>query len=134
MSSDLNRNILQGRLTRDAELKFMASGTAILKFSIASNKSFKKNDKWETKVIFMECVVWGKYGESLAKHLTKGKLIIVEGETEQSTWETEGVKHSKHQIKVDSVFGAYTGSKKEETIESEKSATVENFDNEEVPF
>jgi single-strand DNA-binding protein len=140
MSSDLNNNIMQGRLTRDAELKYTNTGVAILKFSIASNKSFKKDDKWETKVTFMECVVWGKYGESLAKHLTKGKKITVKGETEQNTWERDGVKHSKHQINVDAVYDAYTGTKTGNTSEPDQPegkeipSNTNNDFNDDIPF
>ena len=51
--ADINRVVLVGRLSRDAELKYIASGQAVCKFSIAVNRRKKNGDQWEDEVIFL---------------------------------------------------------------------------------
>ena len=76
--TDLNKFTATGRITANAELKYTQSGTACTTFSIAVNKSYKKDDTWEERVNFFNCTIWGKYGESMQKHLVKGKQIVIE--------------------------------------------------------
>ena len=91
-----NEVIEIGRLTKDPELKYIGTGTAILKFNIAVNKSYKKNDEWVNKVSYFSITVWGKRAEELSKLLNKGQEVLVIGELEQNTWDdTSGNKKSK---------------------------------------
>ena len=78
--TDLNKFTATGRLTGNAELKYTSGGTACTTFSIAVNKSYKQNNEWVEKAHFFNCVIWGKYGESMHKYLIKGKQIAVEAE------------------------------------------------------
>ncbi|MDD5358297.1 MAG: single-stranded DNA-binding protein [Candidatus Nanoarchaeia archaeon] len=103
MSKDLNRWIGIGRLVRDAELKYISTGTALCKFSIACNDRIKKGDQWEDDTSFLEIVLWGKTGEALTKYLVKGKTVGVEGRIKMDTWESEGQKRSKLYIVADEV-------------------------------
>lgn len=100
---DINRIVLVGRCVRNAELKYTNSGTAVCKFSLASNRRIKKGEAWEDKSVFIDIVLWGKSGEGINQYLTKGKMIAVEGELDLDTWESEGVKHYKHSIIADNV-------------------------------
>ena len=84
--TDLNKFTATGRITANAELKYTQSGTACTTFSIAVNKSYKKDDTWKERVNFFNCTIWGKYGESMQKHLTKGKQIAVEAELNHNPW------------------------------------------------
>ena len=84
--TDLNSFTATGRLTGNAELKYTANGTACTKFGLAINKSYKKDGAREDKAHFFNCVIWGKYGESMQKHLTKGKQIAVEAELNHNPW------------------------------------------------
>ncbi len=70
---DINSVILVARLVRDAEIKYTNTGYAILNFSVASNRSVKRNDTWEDEVSFFNCTLFGKRAESLAQYLIKGK-------------------------------------------------------------
>ena len=77
---DLNNVFIIARLVRDAELKYMATGYAILNFSIASNRSVKKNDEWQNEVSYFNAVIFGKRAESLAQYMLKGKQVAISGD------------------------------------------------------
>jgi single-strand DNA-binding protein len=96
--SDINHVILIGRLTRDAELKYTASGQPVSKFSIAVNRSVKRGEKWEDEANFFDIVLWGKRAETLGQYLTKGKQIGVDGELRQDRWQQDGQNRSKVEV------------------------------------
>ena len=97
--ADINQVVLVGRLTRDAELKYTSSGTAVCKLSLAINRRIKKGDQWIDEANFFDVTLWGKQGEGLNQYLTKGKQIGVQGELRQSRWEdSDGQKKSKVEI------------------------------------
>lgn len=73
---DTNIVVLSGRLGQDSELKYTNSGYPVLNFSLANSPNYKKQDQ----VSFFRCVLWGKRAESMAKYLTKGTAIIVDGQ------------------------------------------------------
>jgi single-strand DNA-binding protein len=96
--ADLNHVVLIGRLTRDAELKSIASGQSVCKFSIAVNRRKKNGDQWEDEPNFFDVVVWGRQGESLHQYLLKGKMVGVDGELKQDRWQQDGQNRSKVEI------------------------------------
>ena len=96
--TDLNHVVLIGRLTRDAELKSIASGQSVCKFSIAVNRKKKNGDQWEDEANFFDIVVWGRQGESLHQYLVKGKMVAVDGELRQDRWQQDGQNRSKIEI------------------------------------
>lgn len=98
MADDINQVILIGRLTRDAELKYTNSGSAICKFSIAVNRRRKSGEGWVDEANFFDIAAWGKMGETLNQYLTKGKQIAVHGELRQNRWEQDGQPRSKVEI------------------------------------
>ena len=95
---DLNHVVLIGRLTRDAELKAIASGQSVCKFSIAVNRRRKNGDQWEDEPNFFDIVVWGRQGESLHQYLVKGKMVAVDGELRQDRWQQDGQNRSKVEV------------------------------------
>jgi len=96
--ADINRVILVGRLTRNAELKYTNNGSAVSRFGIAINQRRKKDDQWVDEAHFFDVVVWGKTAESLTQYLLKGKQVGVEGQLRQDRWEQEGQSRSKVKI------------------------------------
>jgi single-strand DNA-binding protein len=98
----MNHFIGIGRLTGSAELKYTNNGTACVKFSICINKAWKDKDgNRQEKPNFFNCVMWGKYGETMSKYLTKGKQIAIEAELDQNTWQdSNGNNHSAIQLTV----------------------------------
>ena len=111
--TDINHVVLVGRLTRDAELKYTNTGTAIAKFSIAVNRGRRVGDQWEDEAHFFDIVLWGKSAESLNQYLVKGKQVGVQGELRQSRWEQDGQPRSRvevHAINVHLLGGRGQGS------------------------
>ena len=96
--SYLNRVVLIGRITRDAEMKYTAQGKAVCKTSIAVNRRKKNGDQWEDEANFFDIVVWGQMAESLHAYLRKGKMVGVDGELRQERWQHEGQNRSKVEI------------------------------------
>lgn len=95
MSEDLNRVILVGRLTRDAEIRYTNSGFALTKMSLAVNRRKKSGDQWVEEANFFDITLWGKRGEALIQYLTKGTQLAIEGQLRQERWEQDGAKRSK---------------------------------------
>ena len=96
--ADINRVVLVGRLTRDAELKYTATGQAVCKFSVAVNRRRKNGDQWEEEASYFDVVVWGRSGESLNQYLLKGKAVGIDGELRQDRWQQDGQNRSKVEI------------------------------------
>ena len=100
MATDINSVVLVGRLTRDAEMTYANSGTAICKFAIANNYSRKQGDSWQDETNFFDCVLFGRRGEALQRYLTKGQQVGVQGVLRQDRWESDGQKRSRVQVVV----------------------------------
>ena len=100
----INHVVEVGRLTADAELKFTNTGTAAGKFCLCVSDPWKKDGEWQERPYFFNCVVWGKYAEAMERHLTKGRLIGVEGKLTHNPWtDSNGSKHNDCSIVVDSI-------------------------------
>ena len=74
----INRVVLVGRLTKDPELRYTSSNIPVSKFTLAVNRTFA-GPSGEREADFIQCVVWRKQAENLAKFVRKGSLIGVEG-------------------------------------------------------
>jgi single-strand DNA-binding protein len=103
MASDINSVVLIGRLTRDAELKYTSSGTAICNLSIANNYSRKKGEEWVEEVSYFDATIIGRRAEALHKYLVKGKQIGIAGELQQDRWEKDGQKRSRVKVLVSDI-------------------------------
>ena len=75
----VNNVIITGRLTREVELRYTSSGTAVTKLPIAFDRSYKKNGEWVQEASFIDVTVWDKLAEKCAEELEKGSPILVEG-------------------------------------------------------
>ena len=88
----MNKVILIGRLTRDPELRYTGSNTPVATFSLAVNRSFT-NQNGEREADFINVVIWDKQAENVAKYLTKGRLVAVEGRIQTRNYDNnEGKK------------------------------------------
>jgi single-strand DNA-binding protein len=101
--ADINYVVLVGRLTRDANLKFTGSGLAICEFSLAINRRVRQGDAWTDEAHFFDITLFGKQGEAIAKYMSKGNQIAVEGELRLDRWEQDGQKRSKIKIVANNV-------------------------------
>ena len=99
--ASLNKVLLIGNLTRDPELRYIPSGTAVAKFGLAVNREYTDRASGEKKETpcFVDITVWGKQAEICNQYLTKGRQVFIEGRLEFSSWETkEGDKRSKLEV------------------------------------
>ncbi len=87
--ANLNKVFLIGRLTRDPELRYTPSGSAVASFGIAVNREYTAKDgNKKEDPCFVNLVVWGKRAEICAEYLKKGSTIFVEGRLSYRKWET----------------------------------------------
>lgn len=107
----MNIAILIGRLTKDTELRYTTTGTAVAQNTIAINRP-KKDEKEETD--FINIVVWGKQAENLSKYCSKGNLIALKGRIQTRTYtDSNGQKKYITEVVTDSV--QFLESKKEKS-------------------
>lgn len=98
----LNRAILTGRLTRDPELRYTASGTAVVQATIAVDRQFK-NQQGEREADFINLVIWRKSAENFANFTHKGSLVGIDGRIQTRTYENkQGQRVYVTEINVDS--------------------------------
>jgi len=81
----INRVVLVGRLTRDPELRSTQSGISVARFTLACDRPFTGQDG-KREADFIDCVVWRKQADNVAKYLSKGKLAGVEGRLQISSY------------------------------------------------
>lgn len=97
----LNKVLLMGNLTRDPELRVTPKGTPICQFSLAINRQFKmESGESREEVIFVDIEAWGKQGETIAKYMTKGRPLYVEGRLKLDQWEDKNTKEKKSKMRV----------------------------------
>ena len=71
--------IFAGNLGRDPEMQYLPSGTAVTKLSVATNRTYYKEEEKITETIWFSVSVWGKQGENCNQYLSKGSKVLVEG-------------------------------------------------------
>lgn len=100
---NINLVVLGGHLTRDPELRVTPNGTAICNFCVANSRKYKtETGEQREDTAFVDCEAWGKCGELVAKHFTKGMPILVRGRIKQDNWEdkTTGQKRTKLKLTI----------------------------------
>ncbi|MFP4520807.1 MAG: single-stranded DNA-binding protein [Fibrobacterota bacterium] len=96
----LNKVLIVGNLTKEPELRQTGTGTPVANFRIASSRRFRgSSGEWKEEVCYIGVVSWQKLAENCASHLKKGSAVLVEGELQSRSWETEdGSKRSTIEI------------------------------------
>lgn len=108
----MNSVILIGRLGKDPELRFTANGKSVATFSVAVNRAYSKTNEAD----FFNIVVWGKPAENCANYLSKGKLVGIQGEIQNRTYENQaGEKRYVTEIIASRVEFLEWGNKSEQT-------------------
>jgi len=100
-----NRVILVGNLTRDVEIRYTPSGSAIGKVGIATNRKFKAaNGEQKEEVMFIDLTLFGRTAEIANQYLSKGRRVLVEGRLVLEQWTAQdGTKRSKHSVTVENL-------------------------------
>lgn len=100
-----NKVILVGNLTRDPELRYLPSGSAVTNTAIATNRRYKKQDGTQSEeVCFVDIAFFGRTAEIANQYLKRGSKILIEGRLKLDQWTDQtGAKRSKHSVTVDSM-------------------------------
>lgn len=99
----LNHITIMGRLSRDPELRRTDSGKAVASFTVAVDRDFGQNGQKETD--FIDCVAWQKTGEFVAKHFSKGKMIVVSGRLQIRNWnDKDGGKRKTAEVVAENCY------------------------------
>jgi len=94
--ANFNKVIIVGNITRDIELRYTPSGTAVADITVAVNE--KRKDQETTA--FVDCTMWDKTAENCAEYLGKGSPILVEGRLQQDNWEDKETGKKRSKLKV----------------------------------
>ena len=121
-SRSLNRIVLIGNLTRDPELKYTPTGTAVCTFGIATNRSWTTNDgQTKEDVQYHRIVAWQKLAELCGKLLNKGRKVFAEGRMTYRTFTgKDGIQRTIAEIVLDDFIVFGEGRKMVENGETEK--------------
>jgi single-strand DNA-binding protein len=97
--ASFNRVVLMGNVTRDIELKYLQSGTAVTEVGMAMNDRRKnQSGEWVEEPVFVDVTLWGRTAEIASEYLSKGAPVFIEGRLKYDTWETDGQKRSKLRV------------------------------------
>ena len=97
--ASFNRVILLGNVTRDPELRYIPSGTAVTEIGLAVNDRRKgPNGDWIEETTFVDITLWGRTAEIASEYLNKGAPVLIEGRLKLDTWEKDGKKNSKLRV------------------------------------
>jgi single-strand DNA-binding protein len=122
----INRVILVGRITKDPEMKQTQSNIAVVSFTLAVNRQFT-DSSGERQADFIQCVVWRKQAENLARFVKKGALLGIEGRIQTRTYEADNGTRYVTEVVCDSVqFLESKGDSKEDTTYQKDTDTADN--------
>ena len=93
-----NRVVWVGNLTRDVDLRYTPSQTAVTDIGLAVNDRVKRNNEWVDETTFVDVTLWGRQAEVANEYLSKGAPVLIEGRLKLDTWEQEGQKRSKLRV------------------------------------
>src|SRR5205807_8636729 len=101
MAKSLNKVMLIGNLGKDPEVKFTPSGTAVAKFSLATNERFKdKAGEWQDRTEWHNIVAWQRLAEIVGEYVKKGSKIYIEGRIQTSSWEDKQSGEKKYRTEI----------------------------------
>ena len=97
-----NKVILAGNLTRDPELRYTPSGTAIAKFGLAVNRKWKdaQTNEMKEEVTFVDIDAFGRQAETIGQYLKKGRPILLEGRLKLDQWEDKQTQQKRSRLGV----------------------------------
>jgi single-strand DNA-binding protein len=103
--ASLNKVFLLGNLTRDPEVRYIPSGTAVADMRLAVSETYKNRDGELTETTcFVDVVVWGRQAETCGEYLRKGSPALIEGRLQLDSWKSkEGESRSKIRVRADRV-------------------------------
>lgn len=102
MAGNFNKVILLGNLTRDVEVRHTSGNNAVANIGLAVNRRWRTPEgEQREEVTYIDCEAWGKQAETLAKYVSKGRPLFIEGRLKLDQWEKEGQKFSKLRVVIE---------------------------------
>jgi single-strand DNA-binding protein len=128
--ANLNKVLLIGNLTRDPELRYIPSGSAVTSFTLAMNRVYKlQTGEKKEEVSFVRVVVWGRMAEVCNDYLKKGNPVFVEGRLQSRSWDgPDGQKRSALEVIAANIQFLKQGS-----VREKESADAGTTDKEDIP-
>ena len=142
----INKVMITGNLTRDAELRSTPSGTSVLNLGVAVNdrRRNQQTGEWEDYANFIDCTMFGKRAEGIAQYLTKGAKVAIEGRLHYSSWEdrSSGQRRSKVDVTIDEIefMSSRNGASTRSSEQTPRSTDIPEapapaaYDDEDIPF
>jgi len=127
--ASFNRVILVGNLTRDPELRYLQSGTAVADVGLAVNERWKNSSgEWVDETTFVDVTLWARTAEVAGEFLSKGSQVMIEGRLKLDSWETQdGQKRSKMKVVCDRMLMlGYKGEGRGQAAPGGRPATRQN--------
>ena len=134
----LNHIVLQGRMTKQPELRRTGTGVAVTSFTIAVDRDIANKETGERETDFIDCVAWRGTGEFVDKHFSKGSMAVVSGRLQIRSWtDKEGNKRRNAEVVADNVY--FGDSKKDSGSAPSVTHPAQDFqqidvDDEQLPF
>jgi len=101
MAKSVNKVILVGNLGKDPEVKYTPQGTAVAKFTLATNERYKdKSCEWQDRTAWHNLVAWARTAEIVGEYLKKGRTVYVEGSLRTSSWEDKQTNQKKYKTEI----------------------------------
>jgi single-strand DNA-binding protein len=130
----LNRVLISGRITFDIEKKLTPKGTAVVRFALAVDKSFKDaSGQWQNEAVFVDCIAWEKWADALEQNAHKGSPIVLEGRIEARNY-TDKDNNNRKVTEVVADYIQFLEYKPKDASEPELQSTKPEPDNPDMPF
>lgn len=132
----MNNVVIVGRLTKDPELRYLTSGTAVATFTMAIDRDYKNKDGSIT-TDFIPVEIMGKPAEFVANYITKGRLVAIQGSVRVDRYETpDGEKRTFTKVAGRNIQALESKSKVEQGEQAPQEAPAEfsAVDDDDVPF
>ncbi|WP_166829264.1 single-stranded DNA-binding protein [Thalassoroseus pseudoceratinae] len=100
--ASFNKVILMGNLTRDPQVRYLSSGTAVTELGLAVNRSWydKQSQQRKEEVTFVDVTLWGRQAEVAGEYLSKGRGVLIEGRLQLDTWQDKESGQNRSKLKV----------------------------------
>lgn len=124
----LNKIFIQGRMTKNPELRTTQSGKPVASFTVAVDRDYDRE-----KCDFFNCVAWGKQAEFVSKFFEKGQMAVVSGSMQSRSWtDRENKKRLEWEVQAESIH--FCGEKRKASPDISAADFEELEDEEEMPF
>lgn len=100
--ASFNKVILMGNLTRDPEVRYTPSGTAVTDIGLAINRVWfnKQTNSKQEETTFVDVTLWGRQAEVAGEYLSKGRAVLIEGRLQLDQWDDKETGQRRNKLRV----------------------------------